>query len=348
MKILLKSFFRNKHIKVYLVICSVMLASLTIAFKYVSFYSNIVTKTYNDNSYYFVVSDKDVYEYITDKNETKEVERILLLKCNNSSSFFIKNNLMCYDLLDKGNEYLVGVSDNNSDLLENQISLIVPNSVLVSFENSEIVNDQDISFIQSKDIFEYKVKSIMEGKFSRIILPNNQFNKLLSKNNQFGYIVKARNYDDINSFEKMLDSIDNVKTVKLIQSIDSESTFNTMKELIPVISTLKYGSILFSILLFILFFLFINSIIKEEKEKMNTEMLLGYSKRQIKIILMLKLLLFNIIVLLFSLILFVFSAYLIQLLFDCNLNIFDIVVLFQLMFAMFLLSSPFCIILKQK
>jgi hypothetical protein len=77
--VLLKGFIRYRSTKIYLIIFTVLLITIAILFNFINYYSNIVTKTYQENSYFLIISDKDNYNKIKKKDYVVNLENVILL-----------------------------------------------------------------------------------------------------------------------------------------------------------------------------------------------------------------------------------------------------------------------------
>lgn len=343
MTILLKGFFRSKFTKIYLIIFITMLVAITILFNFITYYSNIITKTYQENTYFLITSERDIYNEISNQKNIIDLEKVILFDYDDENDFLKKADMKWFNLLEPDNDLLVAISNNNEIKLEdNQIALGLSKDVLETFDNIYNLEKQKVSFKISNNIAEFQLEKIYESHLSRILISKKTFEKLLETSKSYSYVCKTSDYSKINSVENSLKDVDGIKDMKFIQSHESEATFNSVKELKDVISTLKYGSWIFVIIFSFLFLIIINGIVKDELEKMNLERMLGYNKLQIKKFLIIKLIALNIGTILLSTITYIFINILIKIYFKTEFNIFDISILLQMFVVLLVVSLSFC------
>ena len=135
MNILIKGFFRSKFIKTYLVMFTTLIVIITILFTFGTYYSNIKTKTYQENTYFLIRSDRDIFKEVSEQKEVESLERILLFKPEENMNLIIENNIKWFNLLDSNNEFIVVLSENGSvELNNNEITLQIRNDTLKNFD----------------------------------------------------------------------------------------------------------------------------------------------------------------------------------------------------------------------
>ena len=301
MNILIKGFFRSKFIKTYLVMFTTLIVIITILFTFGTYYSNIKTKTYQENTYFLIRSDRDIFKEVSEQKEVESLERILLFKPEENMNLIIENNIKWFNLLDSNNEFIVVLSENGSvELNNNEITLQIRNDTLKNFDFLYDLRGKSINAYYLNNSYTFQIKDIINSNFFRVIISKKKFEELLNNTNSYNYIYHINNYDKIDSIINEVNEIDGIKEIKFIESYNSEETFNALKELENVIVVLNYASYIFFFIFFFLTLVIIKNVVNDEFKKMNLERLLGYSNIQIKKILIIKLIFLNIVTILLS------------------------------------------------
>lgn len=348
--ILLKGFFRHKSTRIYLIVFTTLIVIITVLFNFISYYSNIVTKTYQENSYFLITSNKNNYDKISNKKYIINIQKVILFEPSFSSDFLKNQNVTWPNLLDLNNDFIIAIpnEEDNIVLADNQIAFGIPKNTLENFDNIYDLKTRKVSFKIENNITEFVLKEIYESHFSQTLISNNMFQKLLADGNLYSYIFSLDDYSKVEHIKKSLSKIKDVQEVKFIQTYQSEASFNAIKELKDVITILKYASWIFTIVFLILFLIITKNIVSDEIEKMSLERLLGYNKNQIKKFLAIKLTTLNIGIIFLSTISYIFINILIKDFLEISIDFLNIDILLNIYIVLLLVSLSFCLFLGIK
>ena len=276
--IILKSFFRSKSSKIFLLIFTSLLITIFVLTSFGFYYSNFVTNVYKKNSYFIIKSEKEISKDLYQIKNLNNIQKVLLF----DPEFDENLNKYTRYFIDYGNDTIIAMSNNyNLKLNRNEIIIEIPNGGYESLKNINLISN-NISFRVDEQTIDFNIKTLSESVFSRIIINAELFDELFNKNILYSYTFSLNNYDDYDKINEQLKKIDGAIDVKFIQSYQNDKSINTVNELKNVISILKYVTITISIIFFILFLVIIGNIIDEEFDKMYIERLIGFSKIQIK------------------------------------------------------------------
>ena len=347
MNILIKGFFRSKFIKTYLVMFTTLIVIITILFTFGTYYSNIKTKTYQENTYFLIRSDKDIFKEVSEQKEIESLKRVLLFEPNENIDLMIENNIKWFNLLDPNNEFIVVLSENGSIRLNNnEIILQIRNDTLKNFDFLYDLRGKSTNTYYLNNSHTLQIKDIVNSNFFRVIMSNKKFEELLNHANSYNYICHINNYDKIDSIINEVNEIDGIKEIKFIQSYNSVSTFNALKELENVIVVLNYASYIFYFVFFFLILITIKNVVNDEFKKMDLERLLGYSNIQIKKILIIKLILLNIVTILLSSLVYIVICSFIKKYTKIGFNIFNNSILLIIFIILSIFSILFCLLAR--
>lgn len=342
--VLLKGFIRYKSTKIYLVIFTALLITIAILFNFVNYYSNIVTKTYQENSYFLIVSDKDNYNKIKEKDHVVNLENVILLEPDYENNFLESQDITWNNLFDHNNNFIVAISNTNDDikLTNNQIALALPKMILENFDTIYNLEKQKASFQIEDNRETFDLEKITESHFSRALISNEKFQRLLKDRKSYSYIFLINDYEQKNYIVDSLNKIDGVQKVIFNQTYESEASFNTIENLKSIISVLKFASKIIVAVVVILFLIVTKNIISDELENMHLERLLGYNKHQIKKFLIIKMMVLNLCIIICSIIGYIFINFLIINLLKVKINLFDSLLLLNIYVILLLVSLLFC------
>lgn len=343
--ILLKGFFRHKSTKIYLIVFTTLIVTITVLFNFISYYSDIVTKTYQENSYFLITSDKDNYKEVSNQEYVINLKDVILFEPDFSSDFLENQDVTWSNLLDPNNDFMIAIpSEEDSIVLaDNQIAFGIPKDILENFDDIYDLKTRKAAFKIENNITKFVIKEIYESNFSRTLISYNMFQKLLANRNLYSYIFSIDDYSKVDHIKKSLSKIKGVQEVKFIQTYQSEASFNAIKELKDVISMLKYVSWIFTFAFLILFFIITKNIVSDEIERMILERLLGYNKNQIKKYLAIKLGTLNVGIFLLSTSSYIFINILIKDILEISIDLFNIGTLLSIYIVLFLVSLFFCL-----
>ena len=301
MSLQLKAFFRSKYVKIYIVIFVTVFVTLTLLYDFYKYYSEIRLNIYQLNTYFIVNSKGDIIDTLKQNDSIINIEKVILFK-DGENNFGDRFGIEWFNLLDSGNEFLVGKKINKKEKLKSGEAIVT-----ISKQNLEVfpeiyqIGGQKISFKVADKTYDFEVKDIEESNFSSIFISNDDYNNITDSIQSFSYVFDLKNYDEIDTVYNTLLDMDNINDINYIENYDSEKTFNTLEELKPTIELLKYACIIYSVIIFVLLLMLDKETIKKEIIHMRLERKLGYSKWQVKKCIVIKLLALDLVVTILSL-----------------------------------------------
>lgn len=318
--ILIKGFLRKKSSKKYIILLSIILLAISAVFNISQYCSNIITNTYQKNSYFFGISEKNFFNDLIANKYVTNVKKVVLLESNNVS--FVNNDINKSILIDQGNEFIIIIQDEKNEINNEQVILELP--------KFELNNVSELSDLIGKEIGlkneKFEILKINGSNFARVIVSCDFFEELKSNDDYFAYIF------NLNEYGKKEEIIDYLNAhginINFIQFYESEAEFNTIDALEKTNDFLKRGSIAVIAIFLILFVIIANNIVSDEIDRMNIERLIGYNKLQIRKILILKMIVLNALVIFFYSILYVILNILIYAFFNINLNMWSVYLIF--------------------
>ena len=301
MSLQLKAFFRSKYVKIYIVIFVTVFVTLTLLYDFYKYYSGIRLNIYQLNTYFIVNSKGDIIDTLNQNDNIINIEKVILFK-DGENNFGDRFGIEWFNLLDSGNEFLVGKKINKKEELKSgEAILTISKQNLEVFPEIYQIGSQKISLKVADKTYDFEVKDIEESNFSSISISNDDYNNITDSIQSFSYVFDLNNYDEIDTVYNTLLDMDNINDINYIENYDSEKTFNTLEELKPTIELLKYACIIYSVIIFILLLMLDKETIKKEIIHMRLERKLGYSKWQVKKCIVIKLLALDLVVTIISL-----------------------------------------------
>lgn len=297
--ILIKGFLRYKSSKIYIIIFTVMLLTISIIFNVFQYYSNLITNTYQKNSYFLVISKDDIYKKIKNNKYINNIENVALLEPNNSI-FFECEEINESVLTDQGNSYIIVTSNQKQEvkLENNQIVIELPRFVLHNFNEAFSLTGKKAYFKVENEEKEMEIIQTNEMNFARVIVPYEIFEYLVSSNDYYAYTFTLNNYSKQEEILNYFEIQENIQ-INFIQFYDGEAQLNSAEALEKTINLLLYGCIVIIAVFIILFIIITCNIIHDEFERMHIERILGYNKLQIKKYIIMKIVSLNLIAICF-------------------------------------------------
>lgn len=266
---IIKSFFKKKTTKIYIVITILFALVLSLSLNFRNYYNNIINDYFEGSFYYINIKDyNEVFSSIDKKYELDNLKQIKAVDSKFSEVlFYIDNNL---------NDNEVGISkyfiDDGKDYSDISITKL----------NKEFIKNYNYDF-------DYQIHAIN----------SNTLNSIGSKYND-AYVFRLKEWSLKDDFDKYCEE-------KLDRrfSLYSTPSSNKASKYVGIVNILSSIPLILSIIYFIVFIIMVINILNEDKNKNNIYSEIGYSKKVIlknniiKIIIML-------LVLMISLVLFYF------------------------------------------
>lgn len=270
--IIIKSFYRNRNTKIFLLIISVLFLSILLL--------NLISsdlKQKNEDDYFkhslvYIESNEAYESYLKSLNGIQEVEECELF---DYSDEIIDSNLLNY--YDLNNKILVKPS---SSLLEDEVIIYLNyldyNTI---YKNINALINQKITFIYNNRVLDFKIKSVEEADYHNyIVIPNNTFQSIKNEDLIYRYTFK------INSDKYENDIYNNIKENKAIdlftETLDELNQRNKIRDYAMYLQIVNY----IMIILFIIITVIINrNLLSDLNKNVELEYKLGFSKIRIKI-----------------------------------------------------------------
>lgn len=294
--ILIKGFLRHKSSKIYTVIFTFMLLTISVIFGVFQHYSNLITNAYQENSYFLVISKENIWEKIVANNYVANIEKVVLLEPK-VNFLFNTEQINESILVDQGNDYILAISNQKREvkLEKNQIAIEFPRFVLQNRTEAFFLEEEQ-AYIKVKD--ERKNMEIIktnESNFARVIVSYEIFQYLESNSDYYAYTFTLNDYSQKEKIVNYFERQENIK-IDFIQFYEGKAQLDTIEALEKTIGLLLYGCIVIIVIFLILFIIITYNIIHDEIERMYIEKLLGYNKQQIKKYIIMKIVTLNLIV----------------------------------------------------
>lgn len=285
--ILIKGFFKYKSTKIYIFVFVTMLIILSLLFGFSKYYSNIVTNTYQDNSYFILISKQDMLEDIKKSHYADNIEEVALLIPSDIEEMN-HLNVNVNTFVDQDNNFIiVKLGDIKDDLKENQIIIEFPKFTLDSLSNLSDLTSKNIFLKISNEKLEFNIRDVRESNFSRIIVSRKIFDKLLSNKKYYAYTFVMNDYSNIKDINNYFKSFENVE-IKFLQYYENVSKLNTIQALEKTFDLLSKACFASMMIFVVLYLIIMCNIIFDEVDRMYLEKLLGFNKKQLRKILMMK------------------------------------------------------------
>ena len=313
----LKSFFRKKSTKIYLIIYSVLLTTIFSMLVLINYCNKSINDVYKTKSYILMTCKGDYFKEISKLNVVKEVERIIIFEenekdttfKNQSYSIISKDTTVNYDNGENYNEIVCwedyGMSsinsatkiiikpDKNNDLKlkDNEIGLSTEGVKNKKQETKDNLKGKNIIFKYNENDIEFTIKDYYDSNDLEMMISENKFNELNLKNNIYSYKIYVDDYLNTSEIKEKLKIASNYNDINIGTRINFDGNENADK----VTNSIEFRSVFemitfFSICGFIIIFIIVTgNILSDEKKNSKIERVLGYNKKQLKLHIVVKL-----------------------------------------------------------
>ena len=284
--ILLKSFFRKKSTKIYLMIILVINIGILLLLYFQNYYEDTITKLHNSYSYFYILSDEDYRSILNENTSLINIDDGFVLEIIQDES---KYEDYALELLKKINNDVLGgipVMRGNDSLCDDEIYLYLDKYSLELLNTDlDSINEYNNNYFIlefNNESINLKLKEVKKGKYTSIELSNNLFNKLDKEKSKFLYQFQFKTY------------INYLKDMKKIEELANDESFryfeyNTMSnddyEYIEKISNwISISNIAIIIIIFFtnfILFIVINNIVNDQKYDIKLMYVIGYNKTRI-------------------------------------------------------------------
>ena len=199
--ILLKSFFRKKVTKVYLIILCILIISYFLLSSLIVYFSDTQNEIYSKYSEIVVINNFDIYDKLSQIKDVKNIERILAFKENKDYKIFGDASYEIYDsngnLVDsqhnEDNKIMWEVMEREQledyvivypasrygyELKDDEIIIAINDFWYDSYEKSsynKIIN-QKIGFFYNNQNIEFNICDVIKVNMSSLLISDNLYN----------------------------------------------------------------------------------------------------------------------------------------------------------------------------
>lgn len=370
--ILLKSFFRKKITKVYLIILCILIISYFLLSSLIVYFTDTQNEIYSKYSEIVVINNFDIYDELSQIKDVKNIERILAFKENKDYKIFVDANYEIYDsngnLVDsqhnEDNKIMWEVMEREQledyvlvypasrygyELKDDEIIIAINDFWYDSYEKSsynEIIN-QKIGFFYNNQNIEFNICDVIKVNMSSLLISDNLYNELIEKKDLFVYTAKASSLKSESKIKQELKNIsDEDSYIFSVASYYKDDASDRISSLYDLLDILKLASYLSIFVFLIVLFIIIKNIINDSKKNYLINRKLGFNKNQIKIEILKELLVLFMLSALISILCLMFLIILINAYFSIKLSMISIksfmnliIVVIIINFATVMLSS---------
>ncbi len=353
----IKSFFRKKTTKAYIVILSVLLSLIFILSNFINYFQNVENNIIADHSILIVSSNTDYYDFLIKKSSVTKIEKALVFTPDKSYDLIVDGSYIIQDsngnIIDSfasehngenkitWNELLISDFDNNilvrsqdqrnMNLKNNEISIILRVPFYEDgkeYYNFQQYKNKKIGFKFLDKSIEFLISDFYPSKWTEwpeIVISNDKFNQLSQNSNLYTYTINFNSYDEAISIKNELSSIDNNLNSKfIIDTFYYHGEGMKLSNISDVLTALKLTIWLISIIFLVVYIIIIKNSIFDLKKNIKITRYVGYNKIQVKSRIILLLLLLFILTFVVSLFLNIIFSFLVNYLFSFKLNLLNL------------------------
>ncbi len=347
---IIKSFFRKKITKIYLIIALIIITAIFLLFSFIDYYSKLESDIYGKYATFVIESDNDSLDLLKKIKGIDSIERVLTFYPDSSYDVLI-NVTNDYEMvegaivseLESGNK--ISWTSLSYGAINNKIVVVADESLngnelrigLMEIDYNSYINNEDIinntigaliGFYNEDESIEFEVKELYMSKYPELSISKELFDELLAQEEKYTYRANVVDYYEIRAQKDEL-----IETGKLEnQTVVLDVTFynnahNTVSQLSEVTNILTIVSYI-CILIFLLFILITNkNQIFDIKNNVNLERKIGYSKLAIRFNVFKRLFLLYTLAFVMSLVLLLIIFLLVNLVFDVELWYCDVTII---------------------
>lgn len=362
--ILLKSFFRKKVTKVYLIILCILIISYFLLSSLIVYFTDTQNEIYSKYSEIVVINNFDIYDKLSQIKDVKNIERILAFKENKDYKIFRDANYEIYDsnenLVDsqhnEGNKIMWEVMEREQledyvivypasrygyELKDDEIIMAINDFWYDSYEKSsynKIIN-QKIGFFYNNQNIEFNICDVIKVNMSSLLISDNLYNELIEKKDLFVYTAKASSLKSESKVKQELKEISNEDSyIFSVASYYKDDASDRISSLYDLLDILKLASYLSLFVFLIVLFIIIKNIISDSKKDYLIYRKLGFNKNQIKIEILKELLVLFMLSALISILCLMFLIILINAYFSIKLSMISIISFMNLVIVVIIIN----------
>lgn len=360
---LIRSFFRKKTTKIYIIILSILLSSIFILYNFVNYFREVEENIIAEHSILIVSSNNDYYDYLQKIKNVTKIEKAIVFTpdksydiivdgsytIQDSNGNIINSYISKYDgeykitwnelLTSDFDDYILvrNQEQRNMNLKSDEISIVL--RVPFYEDGKESYNfqqyrNQKIGFKFLDETIEFSISDFYPSKWTEwpeLVISNDKFEQLYQKSKLYTYSINFDSYDEAVSIKNKLSNIDNNSNSKfIIDTFYHHGEGMKLSNISDILSVLKMAICLVSLIFLIVYIIIIKNTISDLKRNVKISRLVGYNMIQIrKRVIILLILLFFVTFLLFVLINIFFNIF-VKYFFSFKINSLDVMKLILL------------------
>ncbi len=347
---LIKSFFRKRKTKIFIIIFSVVLLGIIFIYSFSKYYDKSLNDYMQTNSYISFISQIDYTKKISNMKSVQEVKKGILVSPDYSYKTFSKNytvdetepqqkattdffedSKVYWDLFLLNDEctdiYLA--SDYGYKLKKGELIILFPYNVLNDSQLNTLKNlkNKQLGFnTLDQNSIELKIKNVIDFPTATFLVSDSDYNALKKGTIIYSYRINTTDYKLLNQTRKeLLDLERNEDFGVLNRAYASDESYR--QQLVFLVGFLKLGSYIGIFLILIVFVIICNDILKEERKNIYVERLVGYNKLQVCKSLLINILLLLLLSVIVAMILSTITLFILNILFNMNITTFELSIL---------------------
>lgn len=353
----IKSFLRQKVIKVYLIILSILITIAITLSSLTNYFSYIQNDIFQKNSKLIVVTEKDEYKNLVNIKEINNLKKALVFKENKSYNTFSdskEDKIQWFTLeTEKLKNYILVKPAKEFNLeLSNDEIVIGLNSFWYDSYGNEIVNDlinQNIGFLYNNKNVEFSIKKVIPVDSSILIISDNLYKTMIKDQELYAYEGKIDSIKhEFLVNEKLKFIKDTESSAVSLSTFYKGDTSTEVCDLYDLLDLLTFISYIYLAILFIILIIIFKNILSDYKKNAILNRKIGYSNLKIKLETFKSLFLLFIFSIFISVFLYIIIICLSYLFFKINLLILNIQFLLNLFSLCTIIIAIICILKKYK
>ena len=312
---LIRSFFRKKTTKIYIIILSILLSSIFILYNFVNYFREVEENIIAEHSILIVSSNNDYYDYLQKIKNVTKIEKAIIFTpdksydiivdgsytIQDSNGNIINSYISKYDgeykitwnelLTSDFDDYILvrNQEQRNMNLKSDEISIVL--RVPFYEDGKESYNfqqyrNQKIGFKFLDETIEFSISDFYPSKWTEwpeLVISNDKFEQLYQKSKLYTYSINFDSYDEAVSIKNELSNIDNNSNSKfIIDTFYYHGEGMKLSNISDILSVLKIAICLVSLIFLIVYIIIIKNTISDLKRNVKISRLVGYNMIQIR------------------------------------------------------------------
>ena len=360
---LIRSFFRKKTTKIYIIILSILLSSIFILYNFVNYFREVEENIIAEHSILIVSSNNDYYDYLQKIKNVTKIEKAIIFTpdksydiivdgsytIQDSNGNIINSYISKYDgeykitwnelLTSDFDDYILvrNQEQRNMNLKSDEISIVLRVPFYEDGKESYNIQqyrNQKIGFKFLDETIEFSISDFYPSKWTEwpeLVISNDKFEQLYQKSKLYTYSINFDSYDEAVSIKNELSNIDNNSNSKfIIDTFYYHGEGMKLSNISDILSVLKIAICLVSLIFLIVYIIIIKNTISDLKRNVKISRLVGYNMIQIRKRVIILLILLFFVTFLLSVLINIFFNIFVKYFFSFKINSLDVMKLILL------------------